>query len=361
MGRCCKWRIFLRQGVQEIDNGAVDGKRIDERLNKLESKLDEIASLFKTSTPQIAKKCGICISTNHYIDKCPSLVETTVENPSQAFATNMIEGNRPYQNYHDSSSNRYQQNKQPYVPPQRRQQSEPEMSMQDFMKTILEQNSEIKKSIVELTQRVEKLEAKESNKLPAQTVINPQNLSAIILRMGKQVEGPEGAQEDEDKEKEGAQIDDNRGSSEPSPETTTDKSRLVPSNSSSKTSSSSYSPPPPYPNRLKPRNKKMEELDQEILNIFKKVEINIPLLDVVKQIPKYVKFLKEICTNRRSFRDNEVVNLRRNVSSLIKKHIEIPRKCKDPSTCLEATSHISNTNNLMFYLSKGNNSKLKCH
>ncbi|XP_047159844.1 uncharacterized protein LOC124847252 [Vigna umbellata] len=321
--------VTLLKGVHEIDNGAVDGKRIDERLNKLESKLDEIASLFKTSTPQIAKKCGICISTNHYTDECPSLVETTVENSSQAFAANMIGGNRPYQNYHDSSSNRYQQNKQPYVPPQQRQQPQPEMSLQDFMKTILEQNSEIKKSIVELTQRVEKLEAKESNKLPAQTVINPQNVSAITLRTGKQVESPEGAQEDEDKEKEGAQIDDNGGPSEPSPETTTDKSRLVSSNSSSKTSSS-YSPPPPYPNRLKPRNKKMEELDQEILNIFKKVEINIPLLDAVKQIPKYAKFLKEICTNRRRFRDNEVVNLGRNVSSLIKKHIEIPRKCKDP-------------------------------
>ena len=223
---------------------------------------------------------------------------------------------------------------QPYVPPQQRQQSQPEISLQDFMKTMHEQNSKIKKSIVDLTQRVEKLEAKESNKLPAQTVINPQNVSAITLRTGKQVQGPEGVQEDEDKKKEEEQVDDNGGPNEPSPETTTEKSRLVPLNSSSKNSSSSYSPPPPYPNRLKPRNKKMEELDQEILNIFKKVEINIPLLDAVKQIPKYAKFLKEICTNRRRFRDKEVVNLGRNVSSLIKKNIEIPRKCKDPGMFL---------------------------
>ncbi|WVY95318.1 hypothetical protein V8G54_034406 [Vigna mungo] len=74
----------------------------------------------------------------------------------------------------------------------------------------------------------------------------------------------------------------------------------------------------------------MEELDQEILNTFKKVEINIPLLDVVKQNPKYAKFLKELYTNKRRIRDNEVVNLGRNVSSLVKKRIEIPRKCKDP-------------------------------
>ncbi|XP_014500130.1 uncharacterized protein LOC106761129 [Vigna radiata var. radiata] len=199
------------------------------------------------------------------------------------------------------------------------------------MKTMIEQNSEIKKSIVDLTQRMEKLEAKESIKLPAQTMINPQNVSAITLRMGKQVRGSEGTQEHEDKENEEKHINENGEPSEPSPETTTEKYRSVSSkSSSSKNSSSSSSPPPPYPNRLKPRNKNMEELDQEILNTFKKVEINIPLLDVVKQIPKYAKFLKEICTNRRRFRDNEVVNLGRNVSSLIKKHIEIPRKCKDP-------------------------------
>ncbi|WVZ16011.1 hypothetical protein V8G54_013577 [Vigna mungo] len=109
---------------------------------------------------------------------------------------------------------------QPYVAPQQRQQSQPEMSFQDFMKTMLEQNSEIKKSIAELTQRVDKLETKESNKLPAQTMINPRNVNAITLRTGKQVEGLEGAQEDEDKEKEEAQINDNGGPSEPSPETT---------------------------------------------------------------------------------------------------------------------------------------------
>jgi len=80
---------------------------------------------------------------------------------------------------------------------------------------------------------------------------------------------------------------------------------------------------------LKPKTKKLEELDQEILNTFKKVEINIPLLDVVRQIPKYAKFLKELCTNRRRIRDNEVVNLGRNVSSLIRRPIEIPQKCKD--------------------------------
>ncbi|RDY11496.1 hypothetical protein CR513_03842, partial [Mucuna pruriens] len=33
--------------------------------------------------------------------------------------------------------------------------------------------------------------------------------------------------------------------------------------------------------------------------MFRKVEINIPLLDAIKQIPKYAKFLKELCVHKR--------------------------------------------------------------
>ncbi|WVY95315.1 hypothetical protein V8G54_034403 [Vigna mungo] len=84
------------EGINLIERKAVDNQQYETRENS----------------------CGICISTDHYIDESPNLMETTAENPSQAFAANMFGGNRPYQNYHDSSSNRYQQNRQPYVPPQ---------------------------------------------------------------------------------------------------------------------------------------------------------------------------------------------------------------------------------------------------
>jgi len=109
-----------------------------------------------------------------------------------------------------------------------------------------------------------------------------------------------------------------------------DNSSLLSPNTSSENSSPS-SPLPPYPNRLKPKNKKMEELDKEILNTFKKVEINIPLFDVIRQISKYAKFLKELCTHKRCVMDKEVVNMGRNMSSLIKKlAVRMPQKCKDP-------------------------------
>ena len=75
----------------------------------------------------------------------------------------------------------------------------------------------------------------------------------------------------------------------------------------------------------------MEEADKEILETFRKVEVNIPLLDAIKQIPRYAKFLKDLCTHKRRLKGNEKVNMGRNVSALIEKPVAaISEKCKDP-------------------------------
>ena len=66
---------------------------------------------------------------------------------------------------------------------------------------------------------------------------------------------------------------------------------------------------------------------------FRKVEVNIPLLDAIKQIPRYVKFLKEMCTHLRKLKGSERISMGRNVSALIGKSVpQIPKKCKDPGT-----------------------------
>ncbi|XP_052623257.1 uncharacterized protein LOC128128409 [Lactuca sativa] len=50
---------------------------------------------------------------------------------------------------------------------------------------------------------------------------------------------------------------------------------------------------PPFPSRLATSKKNMEE--KEILDTFRKVEVNIPLLDAIKQIPRYAKKLPPKC------------------------------------------------------------------
>jgi hypothetical protein len=75
---------------------------------------------------------------------------------------------------------------------------------------------------------------------------------------------------------------------------------------------------------------KKEDKEKEILEVFKKVEFNIPLLDAIKQIPKYAKFLKELCTTKRAFKlkGHEMVSMGEVVSAIVQKNL--PLKQKDP-------------------------------
>ncbi|GFS32289.1 hypothetical protein Acr_00g0021770 [Actinidia rufa] len=59
-----------------------------------------------------------------------------------------------------------------------------------------------------------------------------------------------------------------------------------------------YHPPAPFPQRL--RAPKKPNHNAEIYKLFEQVKINIPLLDAVNQIPAYAKFLKDLCTVKRT-------------------------------------------------------------
>ena len=50
------------------------------------------------------------------------------------------------------------------------------------------------------------------------------------------------------------------------------------------------------------------ELNSALLETFRRVEVNIPLLDAIKQIIKYVKFLKDLCIHKRRLKGNEQVS-----------------------------------------------------
>ncbi|CAN6695195.1 unnamed protein product [Malus baccata var. baccata] len=54
---------------------------------------------------------------------------------------------------------------------------------------------------------------------------------------------------------------------------------------------------------------KKEEAEKDILETFRKVQVNIPLLDAIKQVPRYAKFLKELCTTRKRMSTKEVVKV----------------------------------------------------
>ena len=61
-----------------------------------------------------------------------------------------------------------------------------------------------------------------------------------------------------------------------------------------------YKPPVPYPQVLNKPKAKVSESDDHLLEAFQKMTITIPLVDAIRHIPSYAKFLKGICTPFRS-------------------------------------------------------------
>ena len=153
-----------------------------------------------------------------------------------------------------------------------------------FQQNVSGTIQELHTQIGQLATTVNQLQEQGSGNISAQPIINPKgNVSVITLRSDKEFLKPTGA---------GAKIDD-----------------------STKADSTPKQIPPPFPSRSIPTKK--VELDSDLLETFRRVEVNVPLLDAIKQIPKYAKFLKDLCTHKRKLKGNEQVKLGRNVSTLI--------------------------------------------
>ncbi|CAN6583774.1 unnamed protein product [Malus baccata var. baccata] len=84
----------------------------------------------------------------------------------------------------------------------------------------------------------------------------------------------------------------------------------------------------PFPSRFVQTKK--DEAEKDILETLRKVQVNIPLLDAIKQVPRYAKFLKELCTTRKRISTKEVVKVGENVSAILQR--KLPPKCKDPGS-----------------------------
>ncbi|XP_073024358.1 uncharacterized protein [Primulina eburnea] len=65
------------------------------------------------------------------------------------------------------------------------------------------------------------------------------------------------------------------------------------------------------------RHAKMNVQFGKLLEVFKKLHINIPFDDVLMQMPSYAKFLKDILTNKRKLEDHMTVSLTENCSALL--------------------------------------------
>ncbi|CAM8889964.1 unnamed protein product [Rhodiola kirilowii] len=175
----------------------------------------------------------------------------------------------------------------------------------------------------------------EPGRLPSQTVQNPkENVSAVTLRSGKKLVSKP-TEQDEDKSprllgEEQVRPEALKTLEQDKEEDVTRRrmseehnERPVPRTETPKISAAL---PFPVPTRVQ----KQHVMDEDVFELFSKVEINIPLLEAIKQIPRYAKFLKELCTNRRRSTRYDQELMSSNVSAVIQR--KVPPKCGDPGT-----------------------------
>ncbi|KAH9768606.1 hypothetical protein KPL71_011668 [Citrus sinensis] len=345
-------------------------KRVNEvSTTSLEKQVSNLTSLVQQlALGQQMKPCGVCSMVGHATDMCPAIQEGSHEqaNAVERFLGQPRQRYDPYSNFYnegwkDHPNFRYgnQQHgisnvapsrppgypqhrvQQPYQvrpppPPQNQGTSLEDLvkalatnSMQ-FQQTTQTQLQHLENQIGQLATSMSRIEGRTSGKLPSQPEINPkENASAMSLRSGKQLE-PLLAKP-------------SKVSTTLSPSVTNSSPKALPLTRKDDSHSalpidpsgqvSIPSPriktlfiPPPFPSRFK--QSKKEEQEKEILETFRKVEVNIPLLDVIKQVPRYAKFLKELCSNKRKLSGNEKVSVGENVSAVLQR--KLPPKCKDP-------------------------------
>ncbi|CAN6544134.1 unnamed protein product [Malus baccata var. baccata] len=224
--------------------------------------------------------------------------------------------------------------------PTRQQVHEGQENQTKAMQSQDKRVDQLEKQIGQIADFVSKF--RDPGQLPSSTIPNPkggfESAKAILLRSGKEVgAGPQpstsGLKEDEKLQFE------EEDTSPPTAKVNTPlpQASIGPnlSNSANKGKNVSNSIPTnvfpsnvPFPSRF--MHIKKEEAERDILEIFRKVQVNIPLLDAIKQVPRYAKLLKELCTTRKRMSTKEVVKVGENVSAILQR--KLPPKCKNPGS-----------------------------
>ena len=86
--------------------------------------------------------------------------------------------------------------------------------------------------------------------------------------------------------------------------------------------------PPQFPQAM--RSKKKASQQAGILEVLRQVKVNIPLLDIIKQVPAYAKFLKDLCTIKKGLGIEKKEFLTKQVSAIIQS--KNPVKYKNPGS-----------------------------
>ncbi|KAG9458341.1 hypothetical protein H6P81_002849 [Aristolochia fimbriata] len=341
MERSCK----KPAGIYKLDSSTATQAQ-------LEALQHQFANFQQQSNPVVASICGLC-GEGHADHDCQGNIYALNSMPEQTnfvgnsrrmdpYSNNYNPGWKNHPNFSWTNANQSRQHPPGFKPLQSNTQPKEETQRDDdskliqaiyaelqSMKTLQTEVQSIKQSVTLLTTQVNQLNRdvyeRPRGALPSNSEINPkEQVKAITLRSGKtleeyhtkekpamEAENAQKGEEEKEKEKVSQSTSPRRKKSKDSlPITDIDIRHL------------------PYPSRAK--YDILESSFARFLETFQKLQINIPLLEALKQIPLYGKFLKEVLSGKRKIEEKGTVVLNENCSAILKN--ELPRKLKDPGS-----------------------------
>ncbi|XP_042016328.1 uncharacterized protein LOC121764359 [Salvia splendens] len=188
----------------------------------------------------------------------------------------------------------------------------------------------VETAVVEVTTRMGALEHQMSQiaqavgqlhqpgQFPSNTIPNPKDCKAINLRSGTSYKSPPMPEKEaivQPEEEETIEVE----ASTKSPPKDQAETIVPPKPTEVKL---------PFPQMM--QKKKKDEQFSRFLDIFRKVQINIPLVEALQQMPSYAKFLKDVVSQKRKWGHYETVNLTESCSAIIQR--KLPAKMQDPGS-----------------------------
>ena len=200
--------------------------------------------------------------------------------------------------------------------------NETKANMQQQATQLNNQAAQLRSLEAQMGQMANLLTERQPGSLPSNSEVNlrrdgNEHVKAVTLRSGKDLETKEKPSVTEEVEAEkvvqNSQNDD------------ANKEQCKEKQSEENTIEAKVSTPVPYPQRLKKH--KLDKQFTKFMDVFKKMHINIPFADALEQMSSYVKFMKDILSQKRRLADFEIVNLTEECSAILQR--KLPQKLKD--------------------------------
>ena len=207
--------------------------------------------------------------------------------------------------------------------------NETKLNMQHQATQFYNQAAQLRNLEVQIGQMAYLLTEKQPGSLPRNSEVNPrregnEHVKAVTLRSGKELALQEASPVTEEVE--------SKKVIQPNQNDNTDMEQPQEEQSVGDKIEAKDNPQPIapilYPQRLKKH--KLDKQFTKFMEVFKKLHINIPFGDALEQMPSYVKFMKDILSQKRRLAYFKTVNLTEECSAILQRKLQ--QKLKDPSS-----------------------------